>query len=439
VRATIDVQEVIDSSSLSRMQRVLLVLCFLIVAIDGFDTASVGFLAPAIRVAWSLRAPQLTSLFTSGLLGLMMGALAIGPFADRKGRKAALCLSVGVFGVGSLVSAASMDLRMLVFLRFLTGFGLGGAMPNAITLTSEYCPQARRSSLVTAMFCGFTIGSALSGVVSGRLIPEFGWRSVLILGGVLPLLLLPFALTLLPESMRFLVLRGAARERVLTLLQRIAPERDFGDAGFAEPKRANKMPVRELFLPEYISGTLLLWLTFFMSLLVVYLLSNWLPTLIHDAGLSFRRAALITAMLQVGGTLGAIAIGRLMDRLNPYAVLCVGYLLAAVSVTLIGRVQTRTQLLVVMVFLAGFFVSGSQVGGNALSAAYYPTAGRATGVSWANAMGRAGSIVGSVLGGVLLAWKLNPSTVFAVVGIPAAIAGVSMAVMGMTRRSELER
>src|ERR1700722_612509 len=202
--ATIDVQEVIDTSSLSRMQRVLLLLCFLIVAIDGFDTASIGFLAPAIRAAWSLHATQLTYLFMSGLLGLMLGALAIGPFADRRGRKIALCLSVGVFGAASLLSAASVDIRMLIALRFVTGFGLGGAMPNAITLTSEYCPEGRRSSLVTAMFCGFTIGSALGGVVSARLIPEFGWRSVLIAGGVGPLLLLPFALALLPESLRFL-------------------------------------------------------------------------------------------------------------------------------------------------------------------------------------------------------------------------------------------
>jgi AAHS family 4-hydroxybenzoate transporter-like MFS transporter len=439
MRATIDVQEVIDSSRLSRMQRVLLLLCFLIVAIDGFDTASIGFLAPAIRAAWSLQATQLTYLFMSGLLGLMLGAMAIGPFADRRGRKVALCFSVGVFGAASLISAASVDIRMLIALRFVTGFGLGGAMPNAITLTSEYCPQGRRSSLVTAMFCGFTIGSALGGVVSARLIPEFGWRSVLIAGGVGPLFLLPFALSLLPESLRFLALRGAEQEKILSLLRRIAAERDFRDVTFTEPARANETPVRELFLPEYFTGTLLLWLTFFMSLLVVYLLSNWLPTLMHDAGLSIRRAALITAMLQVGGTVGAVAIGRLMDQFNPYTVLCISYLFAAVSVAFIGKAHTSTGMLVLMVFLAGFFVSGSQVGGGALSAAYYPTTGRATGVSWANGVGRMGSIVGSALGGILLAWKLNLSTVFAVVGIPAAIAGVSMAVMGMTRRTGLER
>ena len=346
-----------------------------------------------------------------------------------------------IFSIASLLSAFSPNLAILTALRFVTGLGLGGAMPNAITLTAEYCPQARRSSLVTTMFCGFTIGSALGGVVSARLIPDFGWRSVLLLGGVLPLLLLPFALRLLPESLRFLVSRGADDGQVASLLQRIAPGRDFTGATFVDPQARIVKPVRELFQPGFVAGTLLLWLTFFMSLLVVYLLSNWLPTLMHEAGLSIRRAALVTAMLQVGGTAGAIVIGRVMDRFNPYAVLCVGYLLAAISVAFIGRVQPGTWLLAAVVFCAGFFVSGSQVGGNALSAAYYPTNSRATGVSWANAVGRLGSIVGSILGGLLLALKLNLDSAFTVVGVPALLASVSIAVMGSTahrRPAEME-
>lgn len=185
-----------------------------------------------------------------------------------------------------------------------------------------------------------TKDAPLGGVVSARLIPQFGWRYVLVAGGVLPLLL-PVAAYLLPESLRFLVLRGDDGGKVLSILKRIAPERDFHGALFSESQRPDAKPLRELFQPGYIAGTLLLWLTFFMSLLVVYLLSNWLPTLMHDAGLPIGRAALITAILQVGGTLGAIVIGRLMDQANSYAILCVGYLLAAVSVALIGKVQSK--------------------------------------------------------------------------------------------------
>jgi len=170
---------------------VLLVLCFFIVAIDGFDTAAIGFIAPAIRADWGLSPAQLAPLFGSGLFGLMVGAFAIGPFADRHGRKAVLIFAVVFFGLASLASSFSPNLAVLIALRFFTGFGLGGAMPNAITLTSEYCPEDRRSFLVTLMFCGFTIGSALGGVVASQIVADYGWRSVLVVGGVLPLLLAP--------------------------------------------------------------------------------------------------------------------------------------------------------------------------------------------------------------------------------------------------------
>ena len=199
----IDVQEFINSHKLSPTQILLLVLCFLIVAIDGFDTAAIGFIAPAIKADWGLSPAQLAPLFGSGLFGLMVGAFAIGPFADRHGRKAVLIFAVLFFGAASLISAYSPNLTILVLLRFLTGLGLGGAMPNAITLTSEYCPEDRRSFLVTLMFCGFTIGSALGGIVASQIVADYGWHSVLIVGGVLPLLLAPVLWWALPKSVRY--------------------------------------------------------------------------------------------------------------------------------------------------------------------------------------------------------------------------------------------
>ena len=204
----IDVQAFIDARKLSAVQVILLVLCFLVVAVDGFDTAAIGFIAPAIRADWGLTPAQLAPLFGSGLFGLMVGAFAIGPLADRHGRKAVLIFSVAFFGAASLASAFSPNLTVLILLRFLTGLGLGAALPNAITLTSEYCPEGRRSSLVTLMNCGFTVGSALGGVVASQIVADFGWQSVLIVGGVLPLALALVLAWAMPESVRFLVMRG---------------------------------------------------------------------------------------------------------------------------------------------------------------------------------------------------------------------------------------
>ena len=434
--APLNITTFIDEHPLSPFQVTIVMLCFLVVAIDGFDTAAIGFIAPAIRAEWHLAAAQLAPLFGAGLAGLMVGAFVFGPLADRFGRKSVLMASVLFFGLASLASAWSGSLWELVALRFLTGLGLGGAMPNAITLTSEFCPERRRSFLVTTMFCGFTVGSALGGLASAGLIDAFGWRSVLIVGGAAPLVLTLLLAQMLPESVRFLVMANKPRERVTAILQRIAPAADLRDATYAvAEQRSAASPVSHLFKPQLLRGTLLFWLTFFMSLQVIYLLSSWLPTLLRGTGLSLRTAALVTAMFQVGGTVGAIVLGWLMDRINPHYVLAASYALAGVFVAAIGSLAGTPWAAAVAVFLAGFCVSGSQVGANALSASFYPTDCRATGVSWANGIGRMGSVLGSVGGATMLSMNLSMPTLFAVIGVPALIAGATMLMLGIVRRT----
>ncbi|TKV86517.1 MFS transporter [Pseudomonas aeruginosa] len=176
-----DVQAFIDAQAVSAFQLRVLSLCFLIVAMDGFDTAAIGFIAPALAHDWQLSPAQLSPILGAALAGLALGAFAAGPLADRFGRKSVLLLSVLFFGGWSLASAYAGSVETLALLRFLTGLGLGGAMPNAITLTSEYCPRRHRALMVTAMFCGFTLGSALGGLLAARMVPALGWESVLLL------------------------------------------------------------------------------------------------------------------------------------------------------------------------------------------------------------------------------------------------------------------
>lgn len=431
---TIDVQDFINTHKLSRLQIVTLLLCFLIVAVDGFDTAAIGFIAPAIRKEWQLGAAQLAPVFGAGLAGLMAGAFVFGPLADRFGRKSVLMVCVGFFGLASLVSASSDSLAALIAWRFLTGLGLGGAMPNSVTLSSEYAPEKHRSVLVTTMFCGFTLGSALGGVAAAYIVADLGWRAVLVTGGLLPLVLLPLLAWALPESVRYLVLQGAAAGRVRRILQRIAPASVPADAGFSVPeKKRPGFPVRHLFDADLRVGTLLLWTSFFMSLLVIYLLSSWLPTVISSTGMSLKDASLVTAMFQVGGTVGAIGLGQWMDRSNPRRVLAWAYALASVFVAAIGSSAGQTGWLVAAVFGAGFCVSGGQVGANALAAAFYPTHSRATGVAWASGIGRIGSVLGSMTGGWMLALGLGLPTVFLLVALPPLISAACL--MLLTRFS----
>jgi MFS transporter, AAHS family, 4-hydroxybenzoate transporter len=430
-----DVQRFIDARGLSRAQVLLLVLCFLVVAVDGFDTIAIGSIAPAIRAEWGAMPAQLAALFGAGNSGLMIGAFAFGPLADRLGRRAILALTVLFFGAASLASAFAPSLEMLILLRFVTGLGLGGALPNAITLTSEYSPEGRRSSLVMIMVSGFALGAALSGVAAAHLVAAYGWRSVLVLGGALPLVLAPALWTILPESVRFLVARGDSGARVAATLRRVAPDAVIPDgARFVSVGRPEQLPVGELFRRDLRMGTLILWLTFFMSLLFFYLLGNWLPTLLHSTGVSLRTASLVTALLYTGGVLGGATLGQIMDRSDPHAVLGVTYALAGAFIIALGNVATVPWLVALAVFGGGFCTGGCQVGIHAVAAAYYPTTSRATGVGWASGVGRLGSVLGSMLGGVLLSPGRPLSTVFAIVAVPALVAGASMLAMSRLRR-----
>lgn len=433
-----DVQHFIDTLPFSRLQRLTLWLCFLVVAVDGFDTAAIGFIAPAIRAQWHLSASALAPLFGAGLFGLMTGALLFGPLADRYGRKRILICSVFFFGLTSLAAVWSPSIGWLVGLRFLTGLGLGGAMPCAITMTSEYCPAARRSTLVTMMFCGFTVGSAVGGLASAQLLVQFGWHGVLFLGGILPLLLVPVLAGWLPESLRFLVLQQRPAAQQAALIRRLAPGLSTLPQLTAR-EHSIGTPVAELFSKRYAVGTMLLWGSFFMSLLIIYLISSWLPTLLTNTGASLSKASLVTSTFQIGGTLGAIVLGRCMDKVGSYRTLAVAYLLGAVCVALSGMSAGQLWMLVLSIFGVGAFVSGSQVGANALAAQFYPTHSRATGVSWANAAGRCGSVVGSLCGGWMMSMNLSMSVILSMLAIPAIIAASAITVLGWVVQSRQQQ
>lgn len=426
-QSPIHLAEFIDRQSISPFQIGIVALCFLIVAIDGIDTAAIGFLSPAILAEWHLAPAQLAPIFGAGLAGLMAGAFTFGPLSDRVGRKPVLIFCVLCFGLGTIACAFAGSLWTLVALRFLTGLGLGGAMPNAITLTSEYCPERRRSFLVTTMFCGFTIGSALGGLAAASLSEQYGWRTALTIGGVLPLLLVPILAWKLPESVRFLTLNSRNPSLVRKTLTKIARGVEIpSNARFITDARPAGSPVASLFRPNLVRGTLMLWLNFFMSLLVIYMLTSWLPVLLRTSGASLKTAALVTMMFQIGGTTGAIILGWLMDRFTPHYVLALSYTLAGAFIAVMGHLTTLPWLAGAAVFAAGFCVSGSQVGGYALSAAYYPTDCRATGVSWANAVGRLGSMLGATGGGALIAMGVSMPALFVLVAIPSVIAGIAI-------------
>src|SRR5271165_609515 len=204
----VDLVDFIDRQPVGGFHLRLLLICAAVLLLDGFDTQAIGYVAPALAKEWGLTKGALGPVFSAGLVGLMIGALVFGPLADRVGRKKIIVFSTLAFGIGALVTAFVQDVNTLLAVRFLTGLGLGGAMPNAIATTAEFNPRRRRATMVMIMFCGFSVGAALGGLLAAALIPHFGWRSVFVVGGIAPLLLAAVLARQLPESVRFLALTG---------------------------------------------------------------------------------------------------------------------------------------------------------------------------------------------------------------------------------------
>lgn len=420
---TVDVAGFIDTQPVGRFQIRLLILCAAVLFIDGFDTQAIGYVAPEIAREWNLGRGALGPVFSAGLFGLMIGALIFGPIADRIGRKRIILLSSVAFGIGTLATVFVHDIYWLIGIRFVTGLGLGGAMPNAVALTSEFSPHRRRATMVMAMFCGFSVGAALGGLLAAALIPMFGWRSIFLIGGVAPLLYAPFLAKMLPESIRFLALTGRDNAETGNLLKKMAPTASFPPTTrfvVNEPKLVG-IPVAHLFKEGRTATTLLFWVVFFMSLLDLYLLSNWLPTVLNDLGASISMAAAIGAMLQVGGVIGTFTLGNFIDRFS-FRALAMTYLIAAVAITAIGFSGHSIALATLAIFCAGFCIVGGQIASNALTATYYPTTMRSTGVGWALGIGRAGSIVGPLVGGIMIANHVRVETLFMTAAIPALCA-----------------
>jgi AAHS family 4-hydroxybenzoate transporter-like MFS transporter len=427
-QAKLDLEAIVDTLPLTRAQLAIVVLCALVAMVDGYDTQSIALAAPVIVAAWKVKAAAFGLVFSAGLFGSLVGALSMGVVADRRGRKPALIASMLVFALVTLATPLAHTVPALTVLRFLTGLGLGGALPIIISITSEFAPARQRATIVSLMFCGFPLGAVIGGVAAARLIPALGWPSIFYAGGAAPLLLLPLIAAFVPESVRFMALRRD-HVRLGKVLDRMgwAPLWNGELALRADPGRS---PVAKLFTEGRAVGTLLLWATLFLSLLLTYFLLNWIPIIARQSGIGMQGAVLGAAAVNLGAILGCLVIGRLADRYgNPTAYISCAFALGAVAIVMIGHAGGSGAWLLWASLLAGVFSVGAQMCTVAFCAAFYDTSLRATGVGWAIGVGRIGAIVGPLLGGMLLAAGTPPPTLFLVVGLMSI--GASLAAAGV--------
>ncbi|MBU6256919.1 MAG: MFS transporter [Burkholderiales bacterium] len=434
MKQSIDVQDFINKRPLSAYQWLILLICTVVAAVDGIDVAVIGFIVPSLTHEWGVTKAAMGSVIGIGLFGLAIGSLCAGPLADRYGRKTMLMAAMLLCGLGSLGCASADTLASLTVWRFLTGLGMGAALPSATTILAEYTPERDRARFIAVMLLGFTLGSAGVGFIAAAMLPTLGWKGILVLCGVLPLLMFALVAWTLPESARFMVVRQQAGERIARALRRISGVRFEPDAAFTLPEmkpNASRSSVGTLFSNGMGLGTLMLWAACFMGLLVIYLLSSWLPTLIKDSGQPMEKAATVAAGFMLGGALGGLAVGWVMDKTKPHYAVAVAYLIGAAIVFVIGKGVSSLAVLQALVFLAGFFTTGSQTSICTLAAAFYPTQGRATGVAWMLGIGRFGAITGATSGGLMLGAGWGIGSVFAALAVPGLLAGVAIAIKGL--------
>ncbi|SFN31966.1 MFS transporter, AAHS family, 4-hydroxybenzoate transporter [Candidatus Pantoea varia] len=419
----VDVRQLINQQELSHWQKRLIALCFIVVALDGMDIAIMGFIAPTLKAAWGVTNHQLGVAISAALIGLALGAMVAGPLADRYGRRMMIILSVFFFGLWTLATALAQNIEQMMLFRFLTGLGLGAAMPNVGTLVAEYAPERRRAFLITVVFCGFTFGAASGGFAASWLLPRYHWHSVLLLGGILPLLMLPFLIRGLPESVRFLISRGAPAERIHAILDRMMPGKTRPDCAFHAPEATVPAgsAIGTVLSRRYLFGSTMLWGGYFMGLFMVYLIGSWLPSLVNTLGMSVTEAAIITAMYQAGGTLGSLFAGWMMDRFNANLALAAIYGCGGLFIVALGFSPAEVGMMSTIAFCSGFCFNGANTGMNALSASYYPTHARATGSSWMHGVGRIGAILSAFVGAEMMSLGWSFSLIFLLLAIPAVI------------------
>jgi MFS transporter, AAHS family, 4-hydroxybenzoate transporter len=363
-------------------------LCFLVLVLEGYDLGAMSFTLPTLSEVWHLKPVAFTPALTAGSVGLFVGSLLCGVLGDRVGRKPVLMGAVAVFGVTSLLTALTKDTFWLSTTRLLTGFGIGGGIPTTIALLSDLAPPKKQGGLVMATMCGVQVGNVLAGVAASRLIAHWGWQAVFILGGLMPVLLLPAMALWLPET-------------------------------FTARKMAGAASIPRLFEGGFARFTLILWLINFLSLLTIYSVNSWLPSLLHSLGIATASAVLAASMFQFGGMTGTLASAPLANRFGTENVVAVLLAMGGCFLILLGLAHGTALLFAGLAFGAGLGISAGQVGINALSGAVYPMELRGTGAGWASGIGRMGNITGPLFGGLLLALGWRPGPMLEVMAVPA--------------------
>ena len=448
---TIRIDDLVDGQKIRGFNLNLLFWSFLAMFADGYDISVMPFAMPTLSKLWHVDPGRQGWVLTASLIGVLAGSPLLGYIGDRFGRKTAILQGSVIYGVTTLAVIWQHGFWLTIALRFCTGIGIGGLMPNTIALNSELSPKRLRATLIVLMFTGITLGSSAPGLISASLLHTYGWTVLFLVGGAVPLLVGACLYFTLPESIKFLGGCPPRRAELLALARRMRPDLSLSDdTQFENPvpvQAAGDAPgVGGIFGPGFRAITPLLWVCFVTTLMANYFLNSWMPLLFNNVGLSPERAALASSLYHVGGTVGGLLISVLLDRFG-FVVIAVLFVCAAPAIAAIGGSSMSYGTLAPLAAISGLCVLGAQFGNNAAAGLLYPTQFRSKGVGWALGIGRFGAIVGPLLGGYLIKMHLPMHQLFLAASLPMWIGAVAALILvrlcyvrlGMLRLSDVPR
>lgn len=429
---TLDVTALLADAPLTPLPIIVLILAVLVIMLDGYDLICLSFVAPQLAGVLGIPVAKFGPIFAAGYVGIMVGGFLIGPLGDRFGRKIILIGSVALFGLFSLLPVFDLSYDRLLVYRFITGLGLGGAMPSAAALTSEYTPRRLRGFFVNLMFAGVSVGGVVGGSLAARLVPAYGWQAVFWMGGLGPLALALILVLLMPESIAFLAVNNRRPHYVASTLRRFGIACSAADTFVArESGRQPGFAVAKLFREGRTVGTLLIWLTSFSVLLTFALLSSWLPTFLTMHKMDTHTSILGPVAMNLGGIVGTVLLGILFTRLGASPLIAGAIALTGAALIVFARAMGVETQALAAVFVVGMFLLGSINSTNTLMSTFYPTPIRATGVGWALGVGRIGATVGPAAGGLLLGHAVSPETICQLLAVVAAVGMGAVGLVGV--------
>lgn len=431
-----DPKKILDQSPMSTFQIFAIVICILLNALDGFDVLAISFASPGIANEWGINRAALGIVLAMELVGMAVGSILLGGFADKIGRRPTILICLFLMTAGMYFTSQVLTVKQLLILRFITGFGIGGMLASTAAMAAEYANAKYRNLAVILMAAGYPLGAIVGGSISTTLLNLYDWRSIFVFGAICTGAFSIIVCLWLPESIEYLLSKKPrnALWRINNILIKMGHDSLARLA--SNTNKVEKNSYQILFSKEFRTMTLLMVVAYFMLIMTFYYILKWIPKIVVDMGYDASSAGSILVWANVGGVIGAVLLGLIAERFKLRKLLIIVLVLAFFMVSAFGLGQETLSGLAIVAAMTGFFTNASVVGFYALMANYFPANIRASGTGIVIGVGRGGAALGPIIAGYLFTAGHDLFFVSVLMGAGAMVAALAVFMLGFTMKSQ---